>query len=87
MTYRTENYNGADVEVFIPCRIVRIKLDGRQFKFFAQTEGTVDAVIYIGHGELNSRIKTAIKLWAESEGIKVLKWGSEKDPIKSKIVA
>lgn len=87
MTYRTENYNGADVEVFIPCRIVRIKLDGREFKFFAQTEGDEDAVIYIGHGKINSRIKTAIEMWAESEGIRTLKWGSEKKPDKKRLIA
>ena len=87
MTYQTKIFNGAEVEVFTPCRIVRVKAEGRLFKFFAQTEGTADAVIYIGHGQLNRQIKTAIKLWAENEGIKVIKWGSEKDPTKSKIVA
>lgn len=87
MTYRTEKYNGADVEVFIPCRIVRINLSGREFKFFAQTEGTADAVIYIGHGQLNNRIKKAIELWAKNEGIKVLKWGGEKEPDKIKVIA
>jgi len=87
MTYRTEKYNGAEVEVFTPCRIVRVKTEGREFKFFAQTEGISGVVIYIGHGKLDPQIKQAIQSWAIDEGIDHFKWGSDKEPDKKKNIA
>ena len=79
MSYLSEEINGATVEEYITGRIVRINVNGEVFKFYAQSEGTDGIAVYIGHGVLSRETLKVIKRWAKKRGLKVGKWGRQKE--------
>ena len=79
MTYSVHNIRGTRLEVFIHSRLIRIEHEGKSFKFYAHTQGEKDIVVYLGHGDLSPRIKSAIKVWADENGIGEISWGRDRE--------
>ena len=75
MPYLTTQFGLINIEDYVTSRIIRIKYNDKNFKFFGQSEGENGMIIYIGHGELDFRVVAALKDWCAKNGIGYVRWG------------
>lgn len=75
MSYQVLTLNDIEVEEYVTARIVRLKLPDGMFKFFAQSVGEDSVTVYLGHGNISTEAKQAIREWAKLRGIKNIDWG------------
>lgn len=78
MTYTTTNIEGVEVEEFVTGRILRVTHAGNTFKLLVHTIDDGKVAIYLGHGDLTQKIKTALKRWAKENNISISMWGRER---------
>ena len=75
MSYRVSEINGVTIEEYVTGRIVRVKYNGKVFELYLQSTDEDTVIIYLGHGEITTEIKLALKEWAASVGINNVDWG------------
>ncbi|ANB27238.1 hypothetical protein A6F57_19865 [Alteromonas stellipolaris] len=75
MPYLTSQFGSVEIEDYVSSRIIRVKYNGKVFKFFGQSEGEDGMIIYIGHGELDFRVVAALKAWCAKNKVGYVRWG------------
>lgn len=79
MIYTTTNINGVNIEEYITGRILRIKYENKIFKLYIQSVDDKSVAIYLGHGELTMKIKSALREWCKLNGVEKVLWGHDKE--------
>ena len=78
MIYNTTNINGVDIEEYITGRMLRVSFEGHKFKLYVHTVDESTVAVYLGHGEITQKIRTALRQWSKDNGIEKVLWGRDK---------
>lgn len=76
--YTTTNINGVDIEEYITGRMLRVYFEEHKFKLYVHTVDESTVAVYLCHGEITPKIRTALRQWSKEKGIEKVLWGRDK---------